>query len=305
MMMTFFSEVVSWECDELGHLNMRHYMTKTEQARQMFFMRLGLEDAFKSGSDSTVRTREFTVRYLKESRPAERIRIETGILSINEDSADLLHIFYHGGQTVSAVILETVHHIYLRTGEAFRWPQRVREAAPSVMCKLPSIAMTRGLPDVGIPAAHRRESLIEKGAKLIGMGVFLPTETDVFECVTPQTLCGRASDSIGNFTEAWGGRIEEFTAGNSTISGALLEIRGFIHRPATAGNPFEFYSALHGANPYTRQITHHIVNPITGESWASMIASSCLFDVKSRKLVKADAEEIAQIMAISIPNLGP
>lgn len=305
MMTTFFGEVLSWECDELGHLNMRHYMTKTQQAREMFFIRLGLDGAFNAGAFSTVRTREFTVRYLKESRPAERIRIETGLLALHENSAELLHIFYHGGQTVSAVILETVDHIYLRTGNAFAWPHRVEEAAKNVMCELPGIAMTRGLPDVGVPTAPSQATLIEKGAKLVGMGVFLAEETDIFSRVTPQAFCGRASDSVGNFTEAWGGRIEEFAAGNSTVSGALLEIRGFIHRPATAGDPFDFYSTLHGANKYTRQISHHLVDPISGESWASMIASSCLFDVKDRKLVKADEEEIARLTAMSIPDLGP
>lgn len=304
-MTTFFSEVLSWECDELGHLNMRHYMTKTEQARQMFFIRMGLGDAFKAGSDSTIRTREFTVRYLKESRPAERIRIETGLLALHDNSADLLHIFYHGGQTISAVILETVDHIYLRTGSAFGWPNRVKEAALTVQCDLPNVAMTRGLPQINQPTAPTRNTLIEKGAKLIGMGVFLPEETDIFSCVRSQSLLGRTSDSIGNFTEAWGGRIEEFTAGNSTVSGALLEVNAYIHRPATAGDAFEFYSALYSANRYTRQITHHIVDPISGESWASMIASSCLFDTKARKLVKAELDEVTALTEMSIPDLGP
>jgi len=36
-----------------------------------------------------------------------------------------------------------------------------------------------------------------------------------------------------------------------------------------------------------------------------MIASSCLFDTKARKLVKAELDEVTALTEMSIPDLGP
>ena len=49
-MKTWAGECSAWECDGLGHLNMRHYLTKAQQARQMFFIHNGLHDAFKKNT---------------------------------------------------------------------------------------------------------------------------------------------------------------------------------------------------------------------------------------------------------------
>ena len=86
---------MNWECDELGHLNMRHYRSKATQAKQMFFIQLGLSGAFKLGAASSVSTREFTVRYIKETRPGFPMYIETGILEVAEKTMQLLHMVYH------------------------------------------------------------------------------------------------------------------------------------------------------------------------------------------------------------------
>ena len=53
-MKTWAGECSAWECDGLGHLNMRHYMTKTQQARQMFFIHNGLHGAFKKNALTTL-----------------------------------------------------------------------------------------------------------------------------------------------------------------------------------------------------------------------------------------------------------
>ena len=66
---TWAGECSAWECDGLGHLNMRHYMTKAMQARQMFFIRAGLHEAFKADAFSTVRVTDFHIKYLGEARP--------------------------------------------------------------------------------------------------------------------------------------------------------------------------------------------------------------------------------------------
>ena len=308
MLDSYFGEAVQWECDDLGHLNMRHYMTKAHQARQFFFIHLGLPYAFEISADSTVRTREFTVRYLKESRPGTRLKIQTGIIALNEMSADIIHMMTHHDGTLSAVITETVEHIYLRTGQAFAWPKRVRRAAPHYLVPLPASAMTRGIPDkttTGKTITGKDvEALRSGGATHIGAGVFQPHEVDQFQFVTPQSLLGRITESVGNFEALWPEIHESFNS-DGTISGALLEIKGRVHRWPTIGHACDLYSAVLDANPYTRLAAHHIVDPVSGQSWASFFASGCVFDLESRKLVKTPETRIKALKSIALPDLAP
>jgi hypothetical protein len=76
-----------------------------------------------------------------------------------------------------------------------------------------------------------------------------------------------------------------------------------LHAPATAGDGVEIFSAVQGANPYTRQAAHHLVDPISGESYASMTASGCLFDLETRKLVKTPEARIKALQARIIEHL--
>ncbi len=308
MIQTYAGEAVQWECDDLGHLNMRHYMTKVEQARQFFFITLGLTSAFRIDGDSSVRVRKFTIRYLKESRPGARLKVETGLLALHDNSAEIVHIMTHYDGTVSATIVETVEHIYLRTGEAFGWPKRVIAAADEHMAQRPASATARGLPaDDYIPLAPKREVLIKEallkdGAKLIGSGVFQPAEIDIFSCVSVPSLLGRLTESVGNFYELWPEIHESFLVGGS-ISGALLELTCHIHRRASAGDAVEVYGAIQGANSYTRLAAYHLIDPVSGESWASLSASSCVFDTATRKLVKTPDARVAELKALAITDL--
>ncbi len=303
MLHSYSGEAVNWECDELGHLNMRHYMTKVHQARQFFFIHLGLENSFRTDADSTVRVREFTIRYLKESRPGARLSIHTGLLSLSGSKAELVHIMTHFDGTISAAITETVDHIYLRTGQAFNWPTRVRAATKKWRAERPVSTRPRGLPSEDLaPLAPSKRDLENLGAAHIGAGVFQPYELDIFSCVTAQALLGRVTESVGNFYALWP-EIHDGLYSGGTTSGALLELRCHIHHHATAGEALELYSAIQSANPYTRQAAHHIVSPVTGQSWASLSASACLFDLEARKLLKTPHEQVEALNALAIPEL--
>lgn len=305
LMPCYFGEAVQWECDELGHLNMRHYMTKTHQARQYFFIHLGLEHAFRAGADSTVRSADFIIRYLKECRPGERIKISTAILALHEDTAELLHVMTHFDGTVAAVITEVVAHIYLRTGERFRWPARVKEAAKNHMTTRPAIAQPRSLPALksgAAPLAPDLPTLKDGGAQMIGAGVFQPAETDIFGAVMPQSLLGRITESVGNFQQLWP-EIHASMENGGSVSGALLEICVHIHDTPTSGEACVLYSAIQSANSYTRQADHHIIDPLSGQSWASVSASACLFDTATRRLVKTAPDQIKALNAAALPNL--
>jgi len=67
--LTWAGECSSWECDDLGHLNMRNYVKKFGEARKGLMIRLGLIEAFKPGTSSSIRVRDFHIKYQGEARP--------------------------------------------------------------------------------------------------------------------------------------------------------------------------------------------------------------------------------------------
>jgi len=273
-------------------MNMRHYVHKTDEARRGLIIRLGLPRAFNSGVSSTVRCRDLHIKYQGEARPGNPLRIDSAIVELGESTARLCHIMTHRDGRIAATIVETVEHVYLPEDKVFPWPKRVREIAPQFSAELPAPAKARNIDG---SAAFKGMSLSELetvGAAVIGTGVFGASELDITNRVTMGSLFGRTTSTIAWFREGWP-EFEDPSYQAGGMSAALLEMRAVIHRYPGRGDAYFYLPALTSANPYTRQFVHNIVDPVSGNSWCSMQASGCKFDLNTRKLVKATDAELA------------
>jgi len=288
---TWVGECSAWECDDLGHLNMRYYMHKAQQARQMFIIKLGLDNAFHKNSASSVRVRDFHIKYLGEARPGDPLRFESGLLELGEDTARICHIMYHHDGRLAATIHETVEHYYLPTRQSFAWPRRVVEAAKALTVELPAPAKARNIDMDATPKAIDETRLKKLGVNLLGMGVFQPHECGIGGTVTTQSLLGRTTETIATFDEGWPEMTDQAFR-DSNGSGALLEARCFINQRAVAGQAYHFYSGVQSGDSYTRRIIHNMVDAVSGENLFSMDAVGCLFDLNARKLIKATPAQI-------------
>ena len=303
---TWRGEAVNWECDELGHLNMRHYAAKMEEARQYLFIHLGLAHAFQPSHPSTVRTTGLTVCYLKEARPGVGLSIRSGLVELGESTATVAHVMEHVDGSPAATFLEEVAHIYLPDDRAFPWPARLREKWQTA--EVESACRPRGLADVTVegPSLSRLESL---GAQRIGSGVFRPDEADSFGRLRPHAYLGRWTESVGNFTAGWpemygeNGIYADRSAGDARYSGVLLELRVHIHREAEPGQAFVALTSLTRATPNIRNFIHHLVDPVSGRSYASAQATSAVIDLHERKLVKTGAEVLTALEASLTPQI--
>ncbi len=299
---TWSGECSAWECDGLGHLNMRHYMTKVMQARQMFFIRAGLDEAFKADALSTVRVTDFHIKYLGEARPDNPLYIETGLLERGEQTVRLCHMMYHGDGRIAATIVENIEHMYLRNMTAFPWPSKFAAAVKPFEVEQPAPSKPRNLSYDTVPWKPREDDIKKLTAKHIGSGVFQPFEIGVDGSVTPQALMGRTTETISHMMDGYPEFLDpEYHA--SGKSGALLEAQIFIHRRSEAGDAYHFYSGLKEGNAYTRQLVHHIFDVVTGECIFSMIGDGCLFDLKARKLIKASDAQVAALQKNVVKGL--
>lgn len=299
---TWAGECSAWECDGLGHLNMRHYMTKVMQARQMFFIRAGLDEAFKIDALSTVRVTDFHIKYLGEARPDNPLYIETGLLERGEATVRLCHMMFHGDGRIAATIVENIEHIYLRNQNAFPWPSKFAGAVKPFEVEQPQPSKPRNLSYDTVPWKPCEAEILKLTAKHIGSGVIQPFEIGIDGNVTPQALMGRTTETISHMLDGYPEFADpEYHA--SGKSGALLEAQIFIHRRAEAGDGYHFYSGLFEGNAYTRKLVHHIFDVVTGECIFSMIGDGCLFDLKARKLIKASDAQVAALQKNVVEGL--
>lgn len=301
--LTWVGECSSWECDDLGHLNVRFYMTKTAQARQMLIIKLGLSSAFGSDSVSSIRVKDFHIKYLGEARPGDPLRIESGILNFNKNTARLCHVMYHYDGRIAATIVETVAHVSHLTGKSFPWPKRARSAAKAFRVKAPEPSKPRGLSYDTRSLGLSEKRLKKLGLKPVGLGVFQPHEVGVQGHVTTQALIGRITETAASIDSGWP-ELHDKAARKDGFSGALLEARGFLHKRAAIGDGYHMYSGVVQINQYTRTLVHNLVDAQSGKNLFAMQAIGCLFNLNTRKLVKATPEQIARIEAEITQNLG-
>ncbi|RKQ71832.1 acyl-CoA thioester hydrolase [Litorimonas taeanensis] len=300
--LTWAGECSAWECDELGHLNMRHYVYKTAQARAGLIIRMGLPDAFKNDANSTVRVRDFHIKYQAEARPGDALKIESGLISLDETTAKLCHIMYHYDGRIAATVVETVEHIYIHEIRAFNWPSRVKEAAPRFLVELPAPAKPRNIDLTKEPLKLNLEALLDLGLSVVGAGVFGEEEGNNIGQITPQAYFGRTTSSGGWFHDGWP-ELHDPNYREAGGMGALLEARAVFHSFPEVGDAYAYVPAFLGADIYTRGIMHNLLNPVTGECYMTSTARGCLFNTKTRKLVKTPPEQVEHLNENVIPQL--
>lgn len=289
--LTWAGECSAWECDELGHLNMRHYVYKTAQARAGLIIRMGLHDAFRVDALSSIRVTDFHIKYQAEARPGDPLKIESALLSLHENTAQLCHMMYHVDGRIAASVVETVEHVYLREMKAFPWPSRMRANASAFTVERPAPANPRNIDLTKPQNAMSLSDLESLGLTVLGAGVFGPEEADNTGYITSQAFFGRTTSSIGWYADGWPEtRDDNYRAGGGMA--ALLEARAVFHSSPQVGDAYAYIPGFLGANTYTRGILHSVVNPVTGQSYMSTVAMGCLFNTQTRSLVKTTQEQV-------------
>lgn len=296
----------AWECDELGHLNVRFYLAKGMQAVANLAADAGLNSAYAADATATLTPREIHIRFLAEARPGAPLLIRGGFTEVRESEADILLAMRHGGDDrLAATLRLTVAHADPGIGLIFPWPSRFLAGAEAMKTQALDEAAPRGTsttPWAAVPSLERADAL---GLKMIGRGRFGPDEMDVFGRLRPEFLLGRVSDSVVHFAEAFPEETA-FHAGETDValSGALLETRIGPRRWPRAGDGYVVRSGLKAANEKVRTLVHWVIDPDTGRPWWTMEGVACAMDLEARRLAPAEGVILERLQAAVIPGLN-
>lgn len=298
--------VNTWECDEMGHLNVRFWVAKAMEALAGLSRIMGMPDAFARGGGATLVIRDLHMRFLREARAGACLWASGGVLAMGEADADLLVVLHHADGEPAATFRIHAEHATASDLRPFPWPTRIRTACAGLACELPAFAAPRSI-DLS-PVTSSRASLAfadRTGMTRIGLGVVRADEMDVFGRMRPEMFIGRVSDGVARLFGATRPGPEAAPGEPPRrIGGAVLEYRVAHHAWPGAGEHVEVRSGFSDCTARTRRVFHWMVDPVSGQPWASAEAVVISFDLDARKVVDISEAAQAEFRRLAIPGLG-
>jgi acyl-CoA thioester hydrolase len=298
--------VNTWDCDEMGHMNVRFYVTRAMEGLAGLAAELGLPHAFSPYANATLVVREQHIRFLREAQAGAALHMLGGVIEITDTEARLLQLLIHTatGQ-LAATFQTTVAHVTPREGEPFPWSAVARERAEALKVEVPEQARARSLdlsPFEPTASLARADAL---GLKRIGLGALTPTDCDVFGRMRAEQFIGRVSDGIGAFI----GPFRDIVVAHADskperVGGAVLEYRLVQLGWPRAGDRIELRSGLVGTERHAMRVVHWMLDPATGKPWGTSEAVAVTFDIDARKVVPISDAARGELAKAVVAGLG-
>ncbi|MEE2565931.1 acyl-[acyl-carrier-protein] thioesterase [Hyphobacterium marinum] len=294
----------AWECDELGHLNVKFYLAKAMEAVAHLAQGAGMTAPFRGGATATLLLREVHINFLAEARPGAPLVIRGGFTSLDENSCQAALVMEHGDGRPAAGLTLRLDHAVPTSGQVFPWPSRFADMARQVLISPPEPCSPRGLPphpgrpNVSLKAAD------QIGLTEIGRGAFSPADCDVFGFLRPEGLLAKVSDSVIHFREAFPEEWDSQSGNGESLGGALLEGRIRARGRPRAGDLFVIRSGLVEANPNVRRLVHWVLDPVSGQPWWTTEGVAAMLDLKARRIRKMEDERLSALRAVCRKDLA-
>lgn len=297
--------VNTWECDEMGHMNVRFWSAKAQEGLAGLAAKLGMPRAFAADSQTTLGVREQHIRFLREARPGAALHMTGGVIEMGESDARLLLVIRHLSGEPAATFQFIVDHATTADLRPFPWSAKIRTRAEALRVEVPPYAAARSIDLSPVTPTASLARALDLGLLRIGLGVIGPDECDVFGRMRPEFFIGRVSDGVGRlFGETRPGPEPVDGEAPPRIGGAVLEYRVVYLAWPRAGDGVELRSGFARCNSRTRTVVHWMVDPESGRAWASAEAVVISFDLDKRKVVDISAEAQAEFMSKVAPGLA-
>jgi acyl-CoA thioester hydrolase len=291
--------VNTWECDQMGHLNVRYYFARANQGLAMLALELGLPPSFLQREGLVLRALDQHVRFVRELRPGVYYAMRAGVISAERDR---LHIyeelrFVHKHEAAASMISE-VALVDAATSKPVPLPASVLERARALEVLVPVDTAPRGIERVKPRVPPLRNEALELDLAGAYLGPVLPEDCDHLGVMQESAFMARVSDGIGHFFQHLRG-----SQRGPGIGGAALEYRYVFHERPQLGDIIEVRSGLKGLGNKTSHICHWIFNVETGRCAATSEAVAVSFDLTTRKAIDIPPEARAAMEQRIVPGL--
>jgi acyl-CoA thioester hydrolase len=294
----------AWECDENGHMNVRFYVQRAWEGLAGLAAALSLPDTFRARANATLLPIDQHIRFLREARPGAPLSMVCGVVAVGETTAKIYQEIRHGDGAPCAAITTLVAHADSLSGKAFAWPARAAPLWAALACTPPAHGLARSIDLTRMPGDATLAQADALNAPAIGRGAILPTEVDALSRMRPDVVIGRISDAAPNLLAGWrAAAAAEAGAGAHNAGAAVVEYRIMYRRWPRAGDGFVVRSAVTEVLEKTMHLAHWMLDPVSGEAWATAEAVALTFDLATRKTIAPSAQARAALEAASIPAM--
>jgi acyl-CoA thioester hydrolase len=299
----------AWECDEMGHMNVRFWVRKSLEALPVVAQDLGCDGAFRSDATATLLPLRQHIKFMREARAGAPLFLRGGIINLGESDVTLYTEMVHSftGE-IGATFITTLAHCDATTGQVFPFPKRTQVLSQAYQVEVPphgkprSIKMDQPLPTGTI------EQALEMGFTPIGLASVRNDEVDGFNRLYPEGMIGRVSNAMPNLLAKWR---EDATAEMSEIDGiqrtagaAVLEYRLDYLAYPQRGDLTAVYSGLSQVGEKTITLSHWIMDPLTGAPWCVCEAVAVTLDLNARKIVANPPRAKAELEAMLLKPMA-
>lgn len=268
-----------WQCDQMGHMNVRFYVAYAMEALASLASAMGMPRAFAPRSLSTLAVCEHHIRFLKEARSGEAMHMSVGLVEVGDSDAQALQVMWHSASGEPAAVFHTrFRHVRAGDGQAFPWSRAVRATAEGLLVEVPERLRPRSL----APGAPIGDVSLERALSLpmirYGAGAFTADDADAFGRVGPHRIMGRMGDGSPH-------EIAEVRAasGVADMGVAVVEYRlAYLDAPGP-GDRYDIRSGLTKVEPKRLNLQHWILDPETGRPWSVAEVVLVPFDIAARR----------------------
>ena len=260
------SSVQTWECDQMGHMNVQFYVAKADEGMAALGTALGLSPGTLNSDRATLVPREQHIRFHRELRPGAPFAVTGGILrALSEGLVMYEEMQNVANQAVAATFVTRAEWCDVEFRGGLPLPVGAVAKAPKFAVDLPPHGAPRGLdmaPPRQAPALADAETM---GLITTFRGTVLREYCDSAGYMIPRHYMGRVSDAIPNLIAQTTG--QDRSAGR--VGGAALEYR-FVYRTfAREGDLLVLKSGLKSVSAKTYVWCHWLFDGETGECFAT------------------------------------
>jgi len=307
MLEVYRGSINTWECDEMGHMNVRFYVAKMMEGLAEFAHALGLSHAFRAGAQATLVPRDQHIRFIKEAHAGKPFSMKACVLEVSESSVLIYQQIDHATGEPCAAFRTWIDHVDIETRAPFPWTDQTRERLEGLKGTAAPENAPRSL-DLSVPprATARMSDADAINAPVIGRGVVQSSHCDVAGRMLPEMFLGRISDSIGHLLRPWREEVGELAkARGETVrmGGAVVEYRLIYRRWPRPGDRFVIRSGSGVVKEKTHSFIHWVIDPETREAWCTTEAVAVALNLETRKIMTATPELVASLKKVAPAGL--
>lgn len=295
------SSVQTWECDQMGHMNVQFYVAHATAANAALASAIGVGPNYSRHHDVTFAPVDQHIRFLKELRPGAPFFVRGGVIAARDHSlrsyVELCHSLT--GEPCATITTDSafVERVTLKPRVL---PAAALDKAEELKIALPDHGAPRGLTLTPPRPAPTLEEAARIGLVPTFQGVVLARDCSVDGFYDTAAYMGRVSDAIPNLIGAMRG---EDRSRDNRVGGAALEYRFAFRKAARVGDVLALRSGLKSIGSKTYCWCHWMFDVDTGDAIATAEAVAVSLDLTTRRAIENPPELRAELERLIVPGL--